>query len=311
MLAILLAIAAYAHGAAGANVNGGKTLQSAPNSSSSQADNDAAEDVKLLDQIEKEVNNFTPHWTGQVGLTYSNQPSQAGQGQITREMNFTGTYNFTESGHYSSVGLVGGQQKVEGADTAYGELTMAGGLGLGSFLPSLEMDLQRGASALNSNTATLTFGFMIWDPLEAGLTLAGGLNSHQGPLSQILGSSDKIIEIDGGNFTPGIFLTLLPADFLTLTLSSQQAYDDTYQAQNITHTIVKKLNQEDKVRSITFGVNLTFLKNFEFEISGQTGQEDYPAGTVYSYILGKTVTYATPTSQPFKGFSFGLVYNIE
>ncbi len=319
VLAILLGMAPYDSAASVTTPSESKNSQTAPNSATTQADDEASEDVKLLDQLEGEVNPFTPHWTGKIGLSYSNQPSQAGQGQITKETSFTGTYSFTEGGHYTSLGLVGGQQKTEGTDTDYGELSLEGGLGLDFFLPSLNLMMQRGSSALQSDTATLTLGFMLWEPLEAGMTLSGGLDSHQGTVSQVLGTTtklaqkfaDKIVEIDGGNLTPGIFLNYTPADFLTLTLSSQQAYDDTYQVQNVTHTVVISLNQEDRVRSITLGANITFLKNFELDLSGQSGQEDYPAGTVYSLILGKTVTYNTPTSQPFKGFSFALNYNID
>lgn len=56
-------------------------------------------------EIEKEVDEvteamFSPKWTEQLGLNYSAQPSQAGQGQIQEELNFTGTYHITESGHF-------------------------------------------------------------------------------------------------------------------------------------------------------------------------------------------------------------------
>jgi hypothetical protein len=47
------------------------------------------------------------------------------------------------------------------------------------------------------------------------------------------------------------------------------------------------------------------------ELSGQVGQEFYPAGTVYSTVLKKTVTFATPTTENFSGFTMGLTYNFQ
>src|ERR1035438_2885354 len=79
---------------------------------------------------------FAPYWSGEAGLSYSNQPSHLGQGQIQRQLSLTGIYNFTESGTYTSVGAVAGRQIVEGTDSNYGQLNLEGELGLDFFQPS-------------------------------------------------------------------------------------------------------------------------------------------------------------------------------
>jgi hypothetical protein len=258
---------------------------------------------------------FAPHWTGQLGLNYSNQPGQqaiAGvTGQVTKDLTLTGTYNLAESGHFVSLGITGGQQKVEGADTNYGSFTLDGGLGLGIFFPSLSIVVQQGASALNSISSTLNLNFQVFDPLIVGLTLGGGLESHQGPVSQILGTSDAIDEIDSNSWSGGVIINFTPWNFLSLSLTAQQEYDTTYQYQTISHTNAISLNQNSRIPSITLEPDITFWKDFVLELSVQVGQEFYPAGTIYSKLLGRTVNFSTPTTQSFTGYSIGLAYNFE
>jgi len=283
---------------------------------SSQTDvQTSPEKMNGMENSDGEDKPFIPHWSGQVGLTYSNQPSQQGQGQIQKELGLSGTYDFTEDGNFISTELIGGEQLVEGVDTNYGQFNLTGGLGLGIFLPSLEMEMQRGASALDSNTLLLTFNFRLFDSLEIGPLVGAGLESHQAPASLAgipkLGLSDRIVEYDSGNISGGLMITFIPTDFLTLSLTGQQEYDDTYQYQNVIHTVSYSLNQRDRIPSLTLGENITFLKNFELDLSQQAGQEFYPAGLVYSPIRAKLVYNATPTSATFTGFSTGLMYNFE
>ncbi len=253
---------------------------------------------------------FVPHWTGQLGLAYSSQPSQLGQGQITRDLTFTGTYEITESGHFFSLGLTGGQQKVEGADTNYGGMALNGGLGLGFFLPSLSLAMQVGSAALNSIDSTLTLNFQIFEPLTAGLLVEGGTESHQGP-NPITQDTTTLVEIDSANISGGVVIGFVPWDFLSLSLTGQQEYSVTYQWQTLSQSLQKNLNQGERIPSVSLGADVTFLKDFVLELSGQVGQEFYPAGTVYSSVLKKTVTFAKPTTQNFSGFSMGLMYNFQ
>lgn len=254
---------------------------------------------------------FVPHWTGQTGITYSTQNTQQGQGQIQKEASFTGTYNFTESGHYLSLGLTGGQESLEGNTSNYGEITLEGGLGLGVFLPSLQFTTQQGALALNSNTLTLTLYFQLWDPLQIGPQFAAGLQSHQGPVSQVTGTSDRIDQIDSGDLEPGVVVTFTPWDFLDLITTLQQEYDNTFDVQNTTHTTVTAVNQRDVISSLTFESDVTFWKILEVELSIQLGQENLPAGSTYSPVLGKTVYNSTATTSNFTGYTAALMYNFN
>ena len=266
------------------------------------------------DEGEEAEKSFLPHWTGQLGLSYSNQPSQAGQGQTTQELNFTGTYNFTEGGHYMSFALAGGQQMLEGSETNYGAVTVEGGLGLGFFLPSVSVGFQQGAAALNSYGSTLNLNFQLYDPLTVGMTGGAGIESHQGPTSVIFPNSsnpDAFKEVDSYNWNLGAVVTFEPWEFLTLSLTAQEEFDTTYQIQNIAHTNSQSLNSSDQIPSVTLGADVTLSKSFVFELSGQAGQEYYPAGTVFSPVQGKTVNFSKPTQQGFSGFSAGLVYNLQ
>lgn len=271
---------------------------------------DPGEDTSEATDDEKDEKPFISHWTGQVGSSLIDQISQ-GQSQTQKQINLNATYSLTESGHYFMVGITGGQQVVEGLDTNYGQLNLAGGLGLGLFLPALQLQTQQGASALNSYTGTLTLNFKLFDNFQLGPLITGGLESHQGPLDQLGFTSDKVDEVDSGNFTLGAAASYTPWDILALTLTAQQEYDDTYQFQNVVHTVLKKIDQRDTISSLSLEEDLTCWKNFQWQLTEQGGLEELPKGIAYSPILRKTVFNKTPTDQSFTGLTVGLVYNFE
>ncbi len=258
---------------------------------------------------------FIPHWTGQLGFTYSTAPTQQGQGQITKELNLTGTYNITESGDYFSVEIGLGQQLLEGSNTNYGEITGEGGLGLGIFLPSLNFQLQDGASALTSYASTLNLNFQVVDSLTVGPTGSAGLENHQGPANQIYPKDntnpDSILEVDTGDWSGGIVVSFVPWDFLIFSLTGQQEIDYTFQTQNIVHENVKTINQSDRIPSAILEGEVTFQKDFQLQLTAQAGQQYYSAGTVFSPITGKTQTFTKPTEQGFTAYTVGLVYNFQ
>jgi hypothetical protein len=277
------------------------------------ADSSGVKAENQSDDQDEEDKPFIPHWTGQLGLTYSTQPNSQGQGQVSKELNFTGTYDITESGHFFSMGLTGGQELLEGTNTNYGEVTLEGGLGFGFFQPGLSFSLQQGASALYSYSSTLTLDFELFDFLTVGLIGGGGLESHQGPSNSIYPNAvnpDSILEVDSGDWTAGLSLSFVPWDFLTFSLTGQQEIDVTFQTRNISHTTSTSLNQSDRMPSLTLEAEVTFLKNFQLELSAQVGHEYLPAGTVYNARLGRTVTNITPSDQAFSGYTLGLIYNI-
>ncbi len=255
---------------------------------------------------------FKAHWTGAIDISYSNQPSTQGGGQIQRQLGFTGTDLFTEEGTtYLSLGVVAGRQIVEGTDTNYGQFIAGGGLGFGFFQPSLELQWQAGESGLDSKDSTLTLNFQLWDPFTIGLTEAVGLSGHQGPVSEFVTKSDRTVEIDTGSWTQGIAMAFVPWDFLTLTWNGQNEYSDTYRAQLIDSGKSIPVNQRDTILSTTLGADITFLKDFVFGLSYQKGLEYYPAGTVYSPITGSTVTFSQPTTSAFTGYTASLTYNLD
>lgn len=257
---------------------------------------------------------FVPHWTGEMGFNYSTQPSQSGQGQITKDFTLTGTYNLTQGGHFFSLAASGGQQTVEGANSNYGAFTVGAGLGLGFFSPSLDFTFQQGAAALNSINSTLTLNFQILDPLTLGGTLGGGYENHQGPKSQIpiknWSALDKIVEIDSSNWTGGIVATFKAWDFLSFSLTGQNEVSSTYQIQTVLHTVQTQLTESERIPSVLLGSSLTFFDDWTLDISIQEGQEQFPAGTIYSQVLKQTVNFSKPTAVNFSGYTFDLSYSL-
>ncbi len=277
------------------------------------SDEAASQDAVSQEADETQEAPFKPHWSGQLALTYSNQPGSGGS-QITKEIGLTGTYECSEFGDSFNLGMAGGQQKVEGADTSYGSLTLGGTLALGFFQPSISFTLQQGAAALNSDTLSLTLDFQVMDGLTVGPTGGLGLENHQGPAAQIYPNTpnpDSTLEVDSGNWTVGLAISAVPWDFLTLELMAQQETTITFQTQNILHTTSNSLNQADRTPSLILETLVTFLKDFQFQISGQFGREYYSAGTQFSPVLGKTVTFTQPTQNDFVGLTLGLLYSFQ
>jgi hypothetical protein len=46
-------------------------------------------------------------------------------------------------------------------------------------------------------------------------------------------------------------------------------------------------------------------------VTGQSGYENLPAGTVYSKVQAETITLTQPTSENFTGYTFDLLYNFD
>ncbi len=277
----------------------------------SQTDLESTPTQKEDSPEKDEEEPFKPDWTGDVGYTFSIQPSSLGQGQYSQELSLSGNYSFTEGGHYVSFKAGGGQQVLEGVNTSFGAFSLGGGLGFGFFLPSLDISFQQGAQALNSLDGTLTLTFQFFKPLSLGLILEGSPQNHQGALFTILGgTSDQIDEIDSVDLTGGAVITFMPWDFLAFTLTGEQDYSTTYQWQDILHRRPHSLNQTETIPSITLGSEIIFLDHLTLSLSLQEGEQDIPAGVSYNPITKKTVNSSAASTQTFSGYSFGLSYGL-
>jgi hypothetical protein len=272
-------------------------------------DEQKKEITQEIDDIEDAM--FHPHWTAQLGLTSAGQPSQTGQGQITNELDFTGTDHLTEGGHYWAVGAGLGSQKVEGSQTGYTKATLEGGLGLGFFLPSLEFMYQKGQTALSSPALTATLNFQVFDPLTLGMSFNGALENHNGPESIVGGSSGVTIQIDDANWSSSLVGTFQAWDFLSFTLTGTQEYSVTYQVEGLKSKVTVPVDEAEQINSISLMADWTFLKNFELQVTAQTGVENLPAGTVYSVIQAKTVTATQASTENFNGYTLALLYNFD
>ena len=296
-LALLFGVSASGFSAQNPPASGSKPYSKSPEARSGDpSSEDAAEP-------------FDPFWSGNVAYNFSIQPSQLSSGQINQDVVITGNYNLSESGDYFSLGMGGGEQTLEGSGTSYGTFTAGAGLGLGIFQPSLDLAFQQGAQALASYAGTLTLTFQFFKPLSVGLLGICNPQSHQGALSTILGGkSEQIDEVDSLGLAAGAALTFSPWDFLNFSLTGEQDYSLTYQWQNILHTAQTELNHSERIPSITLEGDLTVFTDFTLSLSIQEGQEFFPAGINYSPILKKTVNFASPTSDYFSGYTFGLSY---
>ena len=254
---------------------------------------------------------FKPAWSEVLSFTYSGQPSSAGSGQVQRELSFSGTDSLSEKGTSLTVGITGGEEIVEGAISNYGKLTAGGGIGLGFCTPSLTFDGQKGESALNSVDASLSVSLPVYSALTLELEGGGSFESHQGPVSAILGTSDNINQIDDRGWSYGAAASFQALDFLSATLTGSQAFSQTFQYENLSRTLVHSLDKTTRTDSLQLELAFTLGGGPELELAGELGQEDDPAGTVYSPALGKTVNFSKPTNQTFTGYTFTLAYNFE
>jgi hypothetical protein len=263
----------------------------------------------------EEEKPFAPHWNGQLALTYANQPNTQGQAQTSEEFSMTGIYNIKENNTYVSLELTGGEQSLEGSSANYGTLTLEGAWGFGFFQPSLSLAQQEGAAALNSSTATLNLNFQLIDPLSLGFLGDAVLESHQGPVSTfspLSSHGDTLEEGDSYSWMWGGQCTYEPWDFLALSLTAEEEYEDTYQFQNVIHTLVFPThNQYDRIDTLSLASDLTFWSNYTLALTVQAGEEFQPAGVFYSPVKHKTLFNPHPVEQNFTGFSVGLTYSIQ
>ena len=254
---------------------------------------------------------FKPAWSEVLSFTYSSQPSSEGSGQVQRELSFTGTDILSEDGTSLTVGITGGEEIVEGTISNYGKLTAGGGLGLDFCTPVLTFEGQKGESALNSINASLNVNVPVYSALILELQSGGGFESHQGPVSAILGTSDNIDQVDDRGWSYGAAASFQALDFLSMTLTASQAFSQTFQYENLSRTKVTGLDRTTKTDSLQLQLAFTLGGGPELEVAGELGQEDDPAGSVYSPALGKTVNFSSPTNQTITGYTFTLAYNFE
>ena len=260
---------------------------------------------------EESPGSFKPYWSETASFTFSGEPSSQGQGQLTRELSFNATNTLTESGHNLVLGVAGGEEKVEGAISNYGKLTVGGGLGLGFLSPSISLEGQKGESALNSLQGTLSCGLKFFAALDLTLDGGGGLESHQGPVSAILGTSDNINEIEDRSWSYSATVNFQAWDFLSFSLAGGQSYSQTYRYQNLSQSVVHDIDKTTRTDTLDLGLSFRFLGNVTFDVSGEIGWENDPAGSFYSPSLGKTVNFSKPTVQDITGYSLGLSYDFE
>lgn len=276
---------------------------------------ESGEKDQEADEADAAEKPFAPHWTGEFGLTYSTQPDSQGQAQVTNELSMTGTYNLLENSTYVSLELTAGQQTLEGSPTNYGTLTAEGALGMGFFQPSLSFAQQRGAAALNSTTATLDLNFQLLDALTVGPLGGAGLESHQGPVSTfspLSARGDAFEEGDSYNWNWGGQATFEASDLFSTSLTFEDEYDDTYQFQDILHTVTIGLkNQYDRIVSLTLATDFTFWKDVSLDLSVEEGKEYEPAGVFYSPVKHRTLFNANPVEQDFEAYVLGITYSIE
>jgi len=252
---------------------------------------------------------FKPHWENEFGLSASNQQA----GQSTSSLSYTGSYHFNESGSFLSGELALSQQKVEGVVSKTGNLTVTGGLGLGSFSPSLAVGFQGGESALKVFSGDLSLGIQLWDPFAISLSIGGNTGSHEGDISAFYPALTGQVQIDTSSWNSSLGANFTPWDWWTLSLTVQNEYDLTYQLQATIRKVTFKIpvNQTDHITSLTLGLDFTLFKGFVLGFAPQVGQEYFPAGLVYSPNAGGLVNSATASTQNFGAGTLSITYTFE
>jgi len=257
----------------------------------------------LLDA--KGLEPFKPSWSFSVGLSTSGQPSDEGGGGQSTDLSFSALHELTESGHYLSFGAVSGRAKVGDGYSAYGSLSVAGGLGLGSFCPSLNIQSQRGEGSLVNIAAGLDLGFQIFDDLSAALSVYGGYDS------MVVPGAVYDWAVDTKTWGTGASISWLPWEFLVVTVSGQQNQDTTFRGRNLSLPVV--ITGEKIVRTPSTSLALDFSVWNDFSISGSVtrGQVFSPAGYSWNPILKKYDNIPADKDSYFWGYTLGVGYSFQ
>ena len=258
--------------------------------------------------FDENENPFKPYWENEFELSSANQQA----GQSTNSLSYTGTQHFNEAGNFLSAEVELSRQKVEGVVSSTGTLMVEGGLGLGSFSPSLSLGYEGGESALRQFNGNLTLGFQLWDPLALNYTLGGNAGSHQGDISAFYPSLTGQVRIDTAGWNTSLGPDFTPWDWWSISLTLGYEYDVTYQLQGIDHPDKKvPVNQADQIASLTLGLDFTLFKGFVLDLSPEVGREYQPSGAVYIPLAGGLVVNTSPTTQNFVGGTTSISYSFE
>jgi hypothetical protein len=260
---------------------------------------DKAED--FMDEPEA----FKPSWNFSLGLATSGQPSDGGGGGQSTDLSFNALHELTESGHYLSFGAVSGRTKLGDGYSTYGSLSVAGGLGLDAFCPSLNLQAQRGEASLANVSGGLDLGFQLFDDLSAALSCYGGFNSVA--VRAFLANW----AVDTRTWGAGGSISWLPWDFLVVTVSGQQNHDTTFRVRNLTTS--NEITVEKIVRTPSTSLALDFTAWDDFSISGSVtrGQVFSPPGFIWRPDLGTVVQLPAEEVSYFWGYTIGVGYSFQ
>jgi hypothetical protein len=267
------------------------------------------------DDEDGEDQPFKPYWENEFQLSYASQQA----GQLTTSLCYTGTHHFTEGGNFLSLEGVIQAQKIEGVRSNVDILTLEGGLGIGSFTPSLSLGYELGQNDWQQMDSTLTLGFQVMDPLTINYTLGGTIGHHSGNVTGYFSTAIQAIiapqgqavtgQIDTATVNTSLGFTVVPWDWWSITPTLGYEYDLTYQVQ--WPRLKEPINQADKTATLSLALDFTLFKGFILDLSPQVGQEYQPAGTFYSKLAGGFVSSTVPTTQNFTGGTVSVSYSFE
>jgi hypothetical protein len=253
---------------------------------------------------------FKPYWRWQI--LYSNTRQQAGQN--INALSFSGSFYLSQAGDYLSASLDTSNLKIEGANSFTGGLGLSGGLGLGSFTPSLSLSFSAGSSAYRSVSGSLSLGIQLWDPFSISFFGGASTGSHQGDAAQFFALPANVnpsVIIDTKGWNAGLGLNFLPWDWLSLSWSVQNSYDVTYRIENLARTASIAIDQSDRILSFNLGADFILDRTWALGLFSQAGQEYYPAGSVYSPLAGGVVEFSAPYTQNFLSGGFSVSFSFE
>jgi hypothetical protein len=278
-----------------------KTLAASPQATSTIK-------ASSLDDLMDEDQPFKPYWDNEIQFSSANQQA----GQSTNSLSYTGTQHYDEVGDFLSGTVETSRQKIEGVFSSTGTLTVEGGLGIGSFSPSLSLGFEGGENALKQFNGNLILDFQITDPFTLSLSLGGNAGSHEGDISAFYPSLQGNVRIDTASTNSSLSLIFTLLDWWTLSVTPGFQYDNTYQLQSINHPALKvPVNQADQIATLTFGLDFALFKDFVLDLSPQLGKEYLPAGSVYSPLKGGLVQNSSPTTNNFVGGTVSVSYSFE
>lgn len=252
---------------------------------------------------------FRPFWSFNTTVTHSAQEG----GQTSNDLNLTASWTLAEAGHNISLGATGGNRKLDGERTSYGNLTLGGGLGWGAFFPSLALTGGSGGKGLRTGSIALNLDFEVARFLTLGLGVSAQTERHTGTAQELLGTTGlfagRALEITSLSKTGGVSARTRPWDWMSFSLAFDRTLNHTEGIRDVkSGRGLQNTGGSGSTISGSAGLGFNISKHWSAGFSHQRGRDFYPGENYYLPRLGSTVNFSGGSST-FWGSSLWVGYS--